>query len=218
MISPGADISTSALIVVDVQNDFVSEGGYFDRMSKAHPEAGIDREFLASVVPNIRRLVEAFRTAARPVLYVKHVLEADYADATFPYWRMPQDPGPVAAQFIVEGTWGADIVSDLKPDPGEKVVVKKGFNGFHRTPLETILRTFGVTTCVMTGVTTCVCVSSTTRGGVERNFRMIFVSDGTAEVHREWHEAELATMSWVYADVVTTDQVIEMLRARGPGV
>ena len=69
----------------------------------------------------------------------------------------------------------------------------------------------GVTTCVMTGVTTCVCVSSTTRSGVERNFRMIFVSDGTAEIHRERHEAELATMDWVYADVVTTDQVLEML-------
>lgn len=211
MISSKADVSSSALIVVDVQNDFVSEGGYFDRMAKKHPESGVDREFLASTIPNIRRLVEAFRAAGRPVLYVKHVVEADYLDATFPYWRMPLDPGPVASQFIVQGTWGAEIVDELKPAPGEKVVVKKGFNGFHRTPLEAILRNLGVTTCVMTGVTTCVCVSSTTRAGVERNFKMIFVSDCTAEIHREWHEAELATMNWVYADVVTTDQVLQVL-------
>jgi predicted dinucleotide-binding enzyme len=63
MISSKADIATSALIVVDVQNDFVSEGGYFDRMAKKHPESGVDREFLASAIPNIRRLVEAFRAA-----------------------------------------------------------------------------------------------------------------------------------------------------------
>lgn len=213
MSSSQADIATSALIVVDVQNDFVSEGGFFDRMAKRHPEAGIDREFLASTIPNIKRLVEAFRRVGRPVVYIKHVLEADYLDATFPYWRLPEDPGPVAEQFIVEGTWGAEIVDELKPAPDEKVVVKKGFNGFHRTPLEAILRNMGVTTCVMTGVTTCVCVSTTTRGGVERNFRMIFVGDSTAEIHREWHQAELATMNWVYADVIATDQVLGMLAA-----
>jgi ureidoacrylate peracid hydrolase len=217
MTSSKADIGTSALIVVDVQNDFVSEDGYFDRLAKKHPEAAVDREFLGSTIPNIRRLVEAFRAAGRPVLYIKHVLEADYLDATFPYWRMPQDPGPLASQFIVEGTWGAEIVDELKPEPGEKVVVKKGFNGFHRTPLEATLRNLGVTTCVMTGVTTCVCVSSTTRGGVERNFRMLFVSDCTAEIHREWHEAELAALDYVFADVVTTDQVLEMLKSRAAG-
>jgi nicotinamidase-related amidase len=205
------DFETSALIVVDAQNDFISADGYFDRMARKHPEAGIDREFLGSVVPNIRRLAEAFRAAARPVVYITHVLEKDYLDACFPYWRMLRDPGPVESQFIVKGTWGAEIVDELKAEAGEKVVVKKGFDGFHRTPLESILRNMGVTTCVMTGVTTCVCVSSTTRGGVERNFRMVFVSDCTAEVHREWHEAELATMDWVYADVMTADEVLDFL-------
>lgn len=216
MTSFRPDISSSALIVVDMQNDFVSEGGYFDRMAKEHPEAGIDSEFLASTVPNIRRLLEAFRGERRPVVYIKHVLESDYLDACFPYWRMPQDPGPVASEFIVEGTWGAKITDELKPAPGERIVVKKGFNGFHRTPLEAILRNMGVTTCVMTGVTTCVCVSSTTRGGVERNFRMIFVSDCTAEIHREWHQAELATMNWVFADVMDSDQVFEMFAIPAP--
>ena len=207
----GAAIERSALIVVDMQNDFVSEGGYFDRMAKRYPELGIDREFLASTIPTIKKLVNAFRTAGRAVVYIKHVLEADYLDACFPYWKMPEDPDPIESQFIVEGTWGAAIVDELTPAPGEKVVAKKGFNGFHRTPLESILRNLGVTTCVMTGVTTCVCVSSTTRAGVERNFRMIFVSDSTAEIHRDWHEGELATMNWVYAEVKTTDEVLAML-------
>src|SRR3990170_5354441 len=143
-----------------MQNDFLSADGYFDRMAKKHPESGVDREFLASTIPTVKRLMEAFRAAGRPVVFIKHVLEPDYIDACFPYWRMPQDPGPVASGFIVEGSWGAEIIDELAPEPGEHLVVKKGFNGFHRTPLEAILRNMGVTTCVMTGVTSCVCVSS----------------------------------------------------------
>lgn len=211
MSASGPDIAASALLVVDMQNDFVSERGYFSRLAEKHPERGIDREFLASPIPQISRLAEGFRRAGRPVIYIKHVLAPDYLDACFPYWRLPEDPGPIESQFLVEGTWGAEIVDELAPRPTEKVVVKKGFNGFHRTALESILRNLGVTTCVMTGVTTCVCVSSTTRGGVERNFRMIVVRDATADRQREWHEAELRTIDWVYGQVMTTDGVLGML-------
>ena len=89
--------------------------------------------------------------------------------------------------------------------------MKKGFGGFANTPLDTILRNLGVTTCVMTGVTTCVCVSTTIRQGVEYNYRMIIVRDAVAEVHRDTHEAELKTMARNFADVKTTDEVIELL-------
>jgi len=68
-----------------------------------------------------------------------------------------------------------------------------------------------VTTCVVSGVTTCVCVSTTVRGGVEYNYRMILVSDAVAEVDRTTHEAELKTMARLFADVKPTDEVMEML-------
>jgi nicotinamidase-related amidase len=90
-------------------------------------------------------------------------------------------------------------------------VVKKGFGGFSNTPLDSILRNLGITTCVMTGVTTCVCVSTTLRGGVEHNYRMILIRDAVAEVNRETHEAELKTMDRLFADVKTTDEVVAML-------
>ena len=89
--------------------------------------------------------------------------------------------------------------------------MKKGFGGFANTPLDTILRNLGVTTCVMAGVTTCVCVSTTIRQGVEYNYRMIIARDAVAEVHRDTHEAELKTMARIFADVTTTDEVIELL-------
>jgi nicotinamidase-related amidase len=111
----------------------------------------------------------------------------------------------------VEGTWGAQIIDELKPQEGEHLVVKKGFGGFSNTPLDTILRNMGITTCVVTGVTTCVCVSTTVRGGVEHNYRMILVADAVAEVSRDTHEAELKTMARVFADVKTTDEVVALL-------
>jgi nicotinamidase-related amidase len=91
--------------------------------------------------------------------------------------------------------------------------VKKGFGGFSNTPLDTVLRNMGVNTCVVSGVTTCVCVSTTVRGGVEYNYRMVLVSDAVAEIDRESHDSELKTMRRLFADVETTDEVEALLNA-----
>jgi ureidoacrylate peracid hydrolase len=167
--------------------------------------------FLIGTIPNVKRLADAFRAAGRPVVYLAHVLKPDYSDAAFPYWRLRMEPGGGNRTHCVEGTWGAQIIDDLKPQEGEQLVAKKGFGGFSNTPLDTILRNMGVTTCVACGVTTCVCVSTTIRGGVEYNYRMIVVSDAVAEVDRTTHEAELRTMARIFADVKTADEVVGML-------
>jgi nicotinamidase-related amidase len=87
------------------------------------------------------------------------VLKPVYSDAAFPYWRLRMEPGGGNRTHCVEGTWGAQIIDDLTPQEGEHLVVKKGFGGFSNTPLDTVLRNLGVTTCVVSGVTACVCVS-----------------------------------------------------------
>jgi len=208
----GPDIARSALIVVDMQNDFVHPDGGFAHRARENPAAKIDLPFLMGTIPQVKKLAEAFRKAGRPVIYIAHVVKPDYSDAAFPYWRAaPGQPGSGNRTFIAEGSWGAQIVDELKPRPGEHLVVKKGFGGFSNTPLDTILRNMGVNTCVVSGVTTCVCVSTTVRGGVEHNYRMILVRDAVAEVHRDTHEAEIKTMARVFADVKTTDEVIMML-------
>lgn len=206
----GPEIGKSALIIVDMQNDFVHPDGSLARRARENPERGIDVPFLAGTIPHVRRLADAFRQAARPVIYIAHVVRPDFSDAQFPYWRLGLGSG-VNRTFIAEGTWGAQIVDDVTPHGNEHVIVKKGFGGFSNTPLDSILRNLGVTTCVVTGVTTCVCVSTTVRGGVEHNYRMILVKDAVAEVHRDTHEAELKTMARVFADVKTVDEVIAML-------
>ncbi|HXS40352.1 MAG TPA: isochorismatase family cysteine hydrolase [Stellaceae bacterium] len=207
----GPDIDRSALVIVDMQNDFVHPEGGFAHRARENPEAKIDLPFLMGTVPYAKRLADSFRRAGRPVVYIAHVLKPDYSDAQFPYWRATRGSLSGNRTFITEGTWGAQIIDELKPLPGEHLVVKKGFGGFSNTPLDTILRNLGVTTCVICGVTTCVCVSTTVRGGVEHNYRMILVSDAVAEVHRDTHEAELKTMARVFAEVKTTGEVIAML-------
>jgi ureidoacrylate peracid hydrolase len=207
----GPDIGKSALIIVDMQNDFLHRDGNFSHIAREHPEFEIDMPFLVGTIPNVKRLADAFRAARRPVLYLAHVLKQDYSDAAFPYWRVGIEPGSGNRTHCVEGTWGAQIIDDLMPQEGEHLVVKKGFGGFSNTSLDTVLRNLAVSTCVVSGVTTCVCVSSTIRGGIEHNYRMILVSDAIAEVDRATHEAELRTMERIFADVQTTDEVMGML-------
>jgi nicotinamidase-related amidase len=207
----GPDIGKAALIIVDMQNDFLHQDGSFSHMAREHPEAKIDLPFLTGTIPHVKRLADAFRKAGRPVVYVAHVLKLDYSDATFPYWRLGMVPMSGNRMHCVEGTWGAQIIDELKPKDSEHLIVKKGFGGFSNTPLDTVLRNMGVTTCVVCGVTTCVCVSTTIRGGVEYNYRMILVRDGVAEVDRDTHDAELKTMARIFADVKTTDELVGQL-------
>jgi ureidoacrylate peracid hydrolase len=207
----GPNIDKSAFLIVDMQNDFLHRDESFSHFARDHPEAKIDMPFLIGTIPNVKRLADAFRAAGRPVVYLAHVLKPDYSDAAFPYWRLGMEPASGNRTHCVEGTWGAQIIDDLKSQEGEHLVVKKGFGGFSNTPLDTVLRNMGVTTCVVSGVSTCVCVSTTVRGGVEYNYRMILVSDAVAEVDQATHEAELKTMARVFADVKTTDEVIRML-------
>jgi len=207
----GPNIDKSAFLIVDMQNDFLHRDGSFSHFAREHPEAKIDMPFLIGTIPNVKRLADAFRTAGRPVVYLAHVLKPDYSDAAFPYWRVGIEPGSGNRTHCVEGTWGAQIIDDLKPQEGEHLVVKRGFGGFSNTPLDTVLRNLGVTTCVVSGLTSCVCVSTTVRGGVEYNYRMILVGDAVAEVDRVTHEAELKTMARIFADVKTTDEVTGML-------
>jgi len=206
----GPEIGKSALIVVDMQNDFVHPEGGFALRARELPEGAIDMPFLMGTIPQVKRLADAFRKAGRLVIYVAQVLKPDYSDAQFPFWRLGLTPGSNQTH-CVEGTWGAQIIDDLKPREGEHLVAKKGFGGFSNTPLDAILRNMGVTTCVVSGVTTCVCVSNTVRGAVEHNYRMILVADAVAEVSRDTHAAELKTMARVFADLKTTDEVVTML-------
>ena len=88
----GPDIERSALLIVDMQNDFLRRDGNSSHIAREHPEFKIDMPFLVGTIPNVRRLADAFRAAERPVVYLAHVLKPDYSNAAFPYWRVGIEP------------------------------------------------------------------------------------------------------------------------------
>ena len=104
------DFARCALIIVDMQNDFLHSDGSFGNLAREHPE--IDLPFLMGTIPHVQRLADAFRAAERPVIYVAHVLKPDYSDAAFPFWRIGINPGQGNRTHCVEGTWGAQIVDE----------------------------------------------------------------------------------------------------------
>ena len=119
MTSKGPDIARSALIIDDMQNDFVHPDGGFAHRARENPEAKIDMPFLMGTIPQVQRLADAFRKAGRPVVYVAHMLKPYYPDAQFPYWRVTRGSLSHNRTFIAEGTWGAQIIDELKP-PGRR--------------------------------------------------------------------------------------------------
>ena len=204
----GPDISKSALVIVDMQNDFVHPDGAFAVLAQEKPD--IDMPFLMGAntpcEAACRRLAQGRAACGlcRPCAQAgllrrtgsllavtqparqqpdlrcrKHLGSADRGRSQTPRWR----------------TFGR----------------QEGLRELSNTPLDTILRNMGVTTCVVSGVTTCVCVSTTVRGGVEHNYRMILVGMRLPEVNRETHKAELETMDRLFADVKTTDEVVAVL-------
>src|SRR6266700_5614406 len=137
----GPDISRSALIIVDMQNDFVHPDGGFGRRANENPQRNWDMPFVMATIPRVRRLLDAFRRAGRPVIHVITTHDPSYADAQWPHWR-----GGLTGEnrtFLIDGTWGARIADELIPQNGEQVVIKKGYGGFSNTPLDTILRRLG---------------------------------------------------------------------------
>src|SRR5215468_7192662 len=119
MVIGGADIDRSALIIVDMQNDFLHRDGSFGHIALEHPEFNIDMPFLTGTIPNVKSLADAFRAAGRPVVYLAHVLKPDYSDAAFPYWRIGIEPASGNRTHCVERTWGAQIIDELQPQEGE---------------------------------------------------------------------------------------------------
>jgi len=206
-----ADISKSAVIVVDMQNDFLKPGGFFSKRPEFKEFLKTMQPLIEQAIPNIKRLTQAARNVRRPVVYVQQVLREDYADACFPYWRVP---GCIEEKFLVDGTWGAQIIDELKPEPGEMVITKKGYGAFSNTPLNIYLRNLGVSTCIMTGVGTNVCVETTIRQGTDLNYYMIVVSDATAD-GKASHDSSLKTIAAFFGDVMATDEVIVALQSLG---
>jgi nicotinamidase-related amidase len=191
--------SSTALIVVDMQNDFVAPG------------APLESRAGRAMVPNLRRVLACCREVGIPVIYTAHVHRPGGCDLGLLAYAAPIAHG----EALVDGSPGAAIFPEIAPDEGEIVIRKHRFSAFFGTDLELILRGLGVTTVVIAGVTTENCCHATARDAYFRDFRVVFLADATATSDypdlgygsmsaEDVHRATLVVLAASTADVIPT--------------
>jgi ureidoacrylate peracid hydrolase len=159
------DPARTAMIVVDMQNDFVASG------------AAMETPAARAMVPKLAEALTLCRGAGIRVIYTAHVHRRDGSDM-----GLFDDMHPPIANraALVDGTPGVDIYPELAPQPGEHVIKKHRYSGFFGTDLDIILREWGVDTVIISGTTTENCCHATARDAMFRNYRVVFLSDATA--------------------------------------
>lgn len=209
------DPSSTALVTIDVQNDFCSPGGVMQT-------EGADLAPVEEMLPRLGDLLETARAAG---VYVVHVRNA-YSTADGRYLSEPfldvasrrlAGRALTSVPLCEPGSWGADHAEGFEPGPGEPVVVKHRYSGFHQTDLEMLLRVRGVRTVVPCGVATNVCVESTARDAFMRDFNVVFPSDATATYFAAAHAATLATIGVHFGEVAAVAEIVEGWARGGMG-
>jgi gluconolactonase len=176
------DPAHTALIVQDMQNDVIIEGGAFaDSGAPAHATA-------QNVVGNVQALAEVFRAAGAPVIHIWYIVEPG---ATGLKLNAPLFAGVKEANALVRGTWGAAPADGLEPHEGDHVVEKMRMNGFFDTRLDVLLRGLETETIVITGAWTNMSIEHTARHGADAGYEVIVASDGTSTTGDDWHRAAL---------------------------
>jgi nicotinamidase-related amidase len=188
-----------ALLIVDMQRDFVEP----DAPATVAPMAG-------ERLPAIVRLLAAARDAAVPVFFSQGLVSADLSDVGL--WKGAHAKGTVQ----VEGTRGAEIVDELRPLPGEKVIRKRRPSVFFATDFEVFLSGLGIDTLLLAGSSMSGCVRATAVDAFSRDYRTMIVRECVVDRSEAVLEASLYDMHAKYADVVTLAEV-EAYLAEGHG-
>jgi gluconolactonase len=176
------DAKRSALIIQDLQNDVMIEGGAFaDSGAPAHATA-------QNVVANVADLAAACRSAGVPVIHVWYIVEAGAVGLK---QNAPLFQGVKESNGLVRGTWGAAPAEGLEPQDGDHVVEKMRMNGFFQTRLDILLRGLGVENLIITGAWTNMSIEHTARHGADAGYEVVVASDGTSTVSEEWQHAAL---------------------------
>ena len=193
----------TALILQDLQNDVMIDGGAFAETGSAQHA----RE--QNVVANAKALAEACRAKGVVVIHVWMVCEPNHPYLTR---NVPLFEGLQDANALVRGTWGVQPAEGLEPKPGDLVVEKMSMSAWETSRLESYLRHAGVDTIINCGAWTNMSVEHTTRTGADKGFRMIIPEDACSTMNAEWHRASIDYPMTSIAEVTNSAKVLEKLR------
>jgi gluconolactonase len=192
------DPRRSALIIQDLQNDVIIEGGAFaDSGAPAHATA-------QNVVANVADLAAACRSAGVPVIHVWYIVEEGAAGLR---QNAPLFQGVKEANALVRGTWGAAPAEGLEAQDGDHIVEKMRMNGFYETRLDILLRGLGVDTIIVSGAWTNMSIEHTARHGADAGYEVVVPSDGTSTTGDEWQNAALNYAMTNVAKVATCAEI-----------
>jgi gluconolactonase len=199
------DPKTTAMIIQDLQNDVISEGGAFAG------DGGYDHAKSQNVVENVARLAAAARSVGVPVIHVHYVVDpgAPGTKLNAGLYRAVKE-----SDALVRGTWGAAAAPGVEPQEGDLVVEKMRTSAFYNTRLMTLLQGFGTEAVIVTGAWTHMSIEHTARYGADAGYRMIVISDACSSINDEWHNAGLNYALTAIGEVATLEQAIEALGAR----
>lgn len=175
-----------ALILIDLQNDFLSDRGYLARM-------GYDPSPLRKIIPNVQALTDNARRAGVHVIFTRQGFRADGSDMT-PYDRWRRHRNGLGANDLVRGTHGFEIVDECLPMDSDIIIDKTANSAFIDTELDRVLRSRDVRHLLIAGCTTEVCVHSTIRSAVDLGYQAALVSDACASGDPHMHEAAIAML------------------------
>ena len=216
------DTAKTAVIVVDMQNDFGSEGGMFDR-------AGIDISGIQRAVAPTAKVLAAARAAGVRIIYLKMGYQPDLSDLGAPdsvnrvrHERLHVGEKVIApdgreSRILVRDTWNTDIVPELKPNAGDDVIYKTRFSGFYETDLDARLQELGVKYLIITGCTTSICVDSTVRDAMFRDYLCVLLRDCMSEpigqgLPRSNHDASLLNAEVLLGWVSDSDRFLKAIQ------
>ncbi len=190
------DPATTAVVVVDMQNDFCSAGGYLDKL-------GADLTAVGPAVEGIARLLHAARAAKVKVIHIQSWFDREYLNEP-----MIERLDRFGIQpYCVSGTWGADFVDELTPQEGEEVVIKHAYSAFHKTRLDEVLSSSGIRTLVLCGTATNNCVDGTGRDAFYAGYYVVLVPSAACAPTRELHEHAIATAKHGYAVIAEPEEI-----------
>jgi ureidoacrylate peracid hydrolase len=188
----------AALIVVDVQNDFVSPQG-------SAGKRGDDVGAATAMIPNLTRLIDEGRKVGLTIVYIR-TTHSEWTDTASWIYRTSQKSGLNTCR---ERTWGAEFYDGIAPLPSERVVIKHRYSAFINTDLNTVLKACGIQSILVCGVATNVCVETTARDGYMYDYYVTMIDNCSAAYDAKLHMSTLENIRRHFGLVASSHQIIE---------